>query len=173
MILERDLRLTVASLDYERGPEVEIRVGQIRAQRDDDVTQVVAAEQQRRSDLYEGLLKNGATLSSSAYGTIHLLPGARFSWEGFSKLVPSLIEPDAKGKGSVDFTLHVRKELLGDYDGAITFIFDEYARGGLSFLYKQTTGGLRFTSLAKDSVQDLFVTHPSLSAVVIFFSQSS
>ena len=138
----------------------------------DDVTQVVAAEQQRRSDLYEGLLKNGATLSSSAYGTIHLLPGARFSWEGFSKLVPSLIEPDAKGKGSVDFTLHVRKDLLGDYDGAITFIFDEYPRGGLSFLYRLTAGGLRFTSLAKDSVQDLFVRHPSLSAVVIFFSQS-
>ena len=43
---------------------------------------------------------------------------------------------------------------------------------GLSFLYKLTAGGLRFTSLAKDSVQDLFVTHPSLSAVVIFFSQS-
>jgi len=72
----------------------------------------------------------------------------------------------------VDFTLHVRKELLGDYDGAITFIFDEYPRGGLSFLYKVTSGGLRFTSLARDSVQDLFVTHPSLSAVVIFFSQA-
>ena len=26
---------------------------------------------------------------------------------------------------------------------------------------------------AKDSVQNLFVTHPGLSAVVIFFSQSS
>jgi hypothetical protein len=117
-------------------------------------------------------VKKGATLSSSAYGTIRLQPGGRFSWEGFSKLVPTLIGPDAKGKGSVDFTLHVRKEISGDYDGAITFIFDEYPKGGLSFLYKLTTGGLRFTSLARDSVQDLFVTHPSLSAVVIFFSQS-
>ena len=138
----------------------------------DDVTQVIAAEQQRRADLYDGLLKKGSTLSSSAYGTIQLQPGMRFSWDGFSKLVPALIPPDAKGKGSVDFTLHVRKDLLGDYDGAITFVFDEYPRGGLSFLYKATPGGLRFTSLAKDSVQDLFVTHPSLSAVVIFFSQS-
>jgi hypothetical protein len=42
----------------------------------------------------------------------------------------------------------------------------------VSFLYKSTAGGLRFSSLTKDSVQDLFVTRPSLSAVVIFFSAS-
>jgi hypothetical protein len=133
---------------------------------------VVAAEQQRRDDIYAGLVKKGGTLSSSAYGTIRFLPGGRFSWEGFSKLVPSLIGPDARGKGTVDFTLHVRKEIAADYDGVITFVFDEYPKGGLSFLYKLAAGGLRFTSLAKDSVQELFVTHPSLSAVVIFFSQS-
>ena len=138
----------------------------------DDVAQLVAAEQQRRADVYDGLVKKGATLASSAYGTIHLQPGMRFSWEGFSKLVPSLIGADAKGRGAVDFTLHVRKELLGDYDGAVTFIFDEYPKSGLSFLYKSTAGGLRFTSLARDSVQDLFVTHPGLSAVVIFFTQT-
>jgi len=138
----------------------------------DDVAQLVAAEQQRRADLYDGLVKKGAILASSAYGTIRLQPGMRFSWDGFSKLVPTLIGPDAKGKGSVDFTLHVRKEIMPDYDGAITFLFDEYPKSGVSFLYKSAAGGLRFTSLARDSVQDLFVTHPSLSAVVIFFSQS-
>jgi hypothetical protein len=138
----------------------------------DDVAQLVAAEQQRRADVYDGLLKKGTTLGSSAYGTIRLQPGMRFSWEGFSKLVPSLIGPAAAGRGTVDFTLHVRKELLGEYDGAITFIFDEYPKSGLSFLYKATVGGLRFVSLARDSVQDLFVTHPGLSAVVIFFTQT-
>lgn len=86
--------------------------------------------------------------------------------------MPALIGPDAKGGGSVDFSLHVGNELAADYDGAITFVFDEYPKAGLSFLTKATAGGLRFTSLAKDSVQDLFVTHPGLSAVVIFFRQS-
>jgi hypothetical protein len=138
----------------------------------DDVAQVVSDEQQRRAGLYDSLLKKGATLASSAYGTIHLQPGMRFSWEGFSKLVPSLIGPDAKGKGSVDFSLHLRKEIAPDWDGALTFVFDEYPKGGVSFLYKSTAGGLRFSSLTKDSVQDLFVTRPSLSAVVIFFSAS-
>jgi hypothetical protein len=138
----------------------------------DDVAQIVAAEQQRRTDLYDGLLKKGASLASSAYGTIRLQPGMRFSWDGFSKLVPSLIGAEAKGRGSLDFTLHVRKELVPEYDGAITFVFDEYPKSGLNFLYKSTAEGLRFTSLAKDSVQDLFVTHPNPAAVVIFFTQS-
>jgi hypothetical protein len=138
----------------------------------DDIAQLVAAEQQRRAELYDGLLKKGGLLVSSAYGTIRLQSDMRFSWDGFSKLVPSLIGADAKGKGSVDFTLHLRKELMGEYDGVITFIFDEYPRSGLSFLYKSTAGGLRLTTLERDSVHDLFVTHPSLSAVVIFFTQS-
>jgi hypothetical protein len=137
----------------------------------DDIAQVVAAEQQRRSDLYDGLLKRGPTLSSDAYGTIRLQAGMRFSWTGFGKLVPSLIGPDARGNGSVDFSLHVRKELASGFDGVITFVFDEYPKTGLSFLYKAAPGGLRFTSLARDSVQDLFVTHPSQTPVVIFFRQ--
>ena len=139
----------------------------------DDVAQVVAAEQQRRTDLYNGLLKNGAVLSSDAYGTIHLQPDMRFTWDGFSKLVPTLVRPDVKGRGTVDFSLHAAKGIASDFDGVITFIFDEYPKAGLSFLYKGAGGGLRFTSLGRDSVQDLFVTQPSQTPVVIFFRQGS
>jgi hypothetical protein len=139
----------------------------------DDVTEVIAAEKKRRSDLYDTLKKPGAILVSSAYGTIRLHEGMRFSWDGFSRLVPSLIGPNAKGKGSIDFTLRAAKELAGEYDGVITFVFDEYPNGGVSFLYKAASGGLRFTSLARDSLQGLVVTHPGISPVVIFFSQSS
>ena len=138
----------------------------------DDVAAIIAAEQKRRTDIYTGLLSHGATLTSSAYGTIHLAGDMTFTWEGFSKLVPSLIGPNAKGKGTVDFTLHVSKDIAGDYDGAITFLFDEYPNTGVSFLYKAASSGLRFTSLGKDSVQDLFVQSPSPAPTVIFFTQS-
>jgi hypothetical protein len=138
----------------------------------DDIAQVISAEQQRRSDLYDGLVKKGATLVSDAYGTIHLQPGMRFVWQGFSKLVPMLIRPDVKGRGTVDFPLRVGKDIASDFDGVITFVFDEYPKAGLSFLYKNAAGGLRFTSLGRDSIQDLFVTEPSQTPVVIFFSQS-
>ena len=138
----------------------------------DDVTQIIAAEQKRREDIYGALLARGGTLSSSAYGTIHLTDDMHFTWEGFSKLVPSLIGPNARGKGTIDLTLHVAKELSSTFDGAMTFVFDEYPDAGLSFLYQQPAGGLRLTSLAKDSVQDLSVQHPSPSPVVVYFTQT-
>ena len=170
-----DLRITV--LDDER-ISVSYRykdqpVSGIYAVMKEDVTELIAAEQKRRSDLYDTLRKPGATLVSSAYGTIRLQDGMRFSWDGYSRLVPSLIGPNARGKGTVDFTLRAAKDLAGDYDGVITFVFDEYPNAGVSFLYKAAAGGLRFTSLARDSLQGLIVTHPGISPVVIFFSQSS
>jgi hypothetical protein len=138
----------------------------------DDVAQIIAAEQKRRADIYSALFAHGSTLSSSAYGTIHLTEDMHFTWQGYSKLVPSLIGPNARGKGTIDLTLHVAKELSSDFDGAITFVFDEYPDAGLSFLYQAPAGGLRLTSLAKDSVQDLTVQGPSASPVVIYFTQS-
>jgi hypothetical protein len=140
----------------------------------DDVTQIIADEQKRRSDLFDQMVKKGSTLASSAYGTIRLQQGMRFSWDGFSKLVPSLIGPSARGSGTVDFPLHVAKGLMADYDGVVTFVFDASgdAQVSASFLYKAAAGGLRFTSLAKDSVQDQSVGRVGISPVVIFFSQS-
>ncbi len=139
----------------------------------EDVPGLIAAEQKRRADIYSALVAPGHTLASSAYGTIHLTDDMHFTWTGFGKLVPSYIGPNAKGTGTIDLTLRVLPAISSDYDGAITFVFDEYPGAGVSFLYKVAAGGLRLTTLDKDSVQDLTVTHPSLSPVVIFFSQSS
>jgi len=111
-------RITV-SYRYKDQPKTELYVTV-----KDDVAQIVAAEQARRTDLFGGLVRKGAALSSSAYGTIRLQPGMRFSWEGFTPLVPGLIGPDARGAGTVDFSLHVGKELASDFDGVITFVFD-------------------------------------------------
>ncbi|MCX7038508.1 MAG: SH3 domain-containing protein [Spirochaetes bacterium] len=131
------------------------------------------------ADLYAQLTKPGATLASSSYGTIHLGQDMRFSWQGFDKLVPSVIGDKAKGGGRVDFSLHLAKELAGAYDGVITFLFDEYAdaqgagpEAGVNFLYKAVGGGLRLTALARDSVKELIVTGTGISPVVVFFSQS-
>ncbi len=139
---------------------------------DGDVAAMVAAEQKRRSDIYAALVAHGHTLTSSAYGTVRLTDDMRFTWQGFSKLVPSLIGPNARGGGTIDLTLRVAAGIASDYDGVLTFVFDEYPDAGLSFLYKAAAGGLRLTSLARDSVQDLFVQRPSVTAVVLFFSQS-
>jgi hypothetical protein len=153
-----------------------------------DVPDLITAEQKRRQAIFDSIASRGSTLSSSAYGTISLADGMRFTWSGFQKLVPSLVRADAGARGRVDFPYHLAKNLAGDYDGVITLVFDHggdtsaagNAAGGaaggagfsVSFLFKATGGGLRFTSLDQDSVSNLVVTHPGLSPVVIFFTQS-
>jgi hypothetical protein len=168
-----DLRITV--LDEER-INVSYRykdqpVTGLYAIMKDDVAEAIAGEQKRRADLFGALMKKGATLSSSAYGTIRLQDGMKFSWDGFGRLVPSLIDPNAKGKGVVDFPLHLSKELASDYDGVITFLFDP-AASAVGFLYKAAAGGLRFTPVARGGVQGLVVTRMGISPVVMFFTQS-
>ena len=166
-VLDPDAQRINVSYRYKDQP-----VSRIYVVMKDDVSAVVAAEQKRRADLFDGLQKRGTTLTSSAYGTVRLLDGMRFSWEGFGKLVPSLIGTAAKGQGTIDFPLHVGKTLTATFDGVITFVFDEYPDNGVSFLYKEAADGLRLTSLGRDSVQDLIVTQTSFSPVVMFFNQS-
>lgn len=183
-----DLRITV--LDEER---ISIyyhykdqRVAGLYTLMKQEVADLVTAEQKRRQAIFDSIVSRGASFSSTAYGAISLSADMRFTWTGYQKLVPSVIPADAVGKGRVDFPLHVGKELAGDYDGAITFVFDRAGDPGasaasasgaalysVSFLYKATAGGLRFTSLDRDSVTNLFVTHPGISPVVIFLTQSS
>lgn len=168
-----DLRITVLdeeriSVSYRDG---ERTAGGLYAVLDRDVAEVIAGELQRRQDLYDRLRSAGSTLSSSAYGVIRLDDGMRFSWQGFDRLVPSLIGAKAKGTGRVDFPYHVGRELAGQYDGVITLQFDD-GETEVSFLTRNAPGGVRFTSLGRDAFEDLDAVRVGISPVVIFFSQS-
>jgi hypothetical protein len=171
-----DLRIDVLDRDGGRinvtWKQKEQLVTRLYVTMDADVAGLITAEQKRRADIYAGLITRGHTFTSSAYGTIRLGDDMRFSWQGFGKLVPSLVGPNAKGGGTIDLTLRVAPGIAADYDGALTFLFDEYPGAGVSFLYKAAAGGLRLTSLEDDSIKDLFVERPGLSPVVMFFTQS-
>jgi len=158
----------------------------------DDVTDIVAKEQARRQDLYTAFVASGTRLVSSAYGTVELSDGMKFSWQGLGKLVPAVVGASAQDQGTVDFRYHLAKALQGSYDGVLTFLFDDPSGGfgsplsptsvrgaaqqgatqGVSFLYKSVDGGIRFTSLGEESFKDLYVMRPAISPVVIFFTQS-
>jgi hypothetical protein len=168
-----DLRITVLdeeriSVAYRDGDQ---QAGGLYAILAQDVAEVIAGELQRRQDLFDKLRAAGTTLTSSSYGVIRLESGMRFSWQGFERLVPSLIGANVKGSGRVDFPYHVGKELAGRYDGVITLQFDN---GGtaVSFLVKNAEGGVQLTSLGRDAFQELDAVRVGISPVVIFFSQS-
>ena len=56
----------------------------------------------------------------------------------------------------------------------ISFVFDEYSESeAVHFLYKSAGGGMRLTSLSRDSVKGLEVVSAGFSPVVMFFSQSA
>jgi hypothetical protein len=145
----------------------------------DDVAEVIAREQKRRQDIFDGLRAKGPALASSAYGSIRLEDGMRFSWQGFQRLVPSVIPRRAAGKGRIDFSYRPAREVAGEYDGVITFVFDDSdgapAAGApsASFLYKAVQGGVRFTSLDRDSLADPAAIRPGLSPVVIYFARGT
>lgn len=168
-----DLRITVLdeeriSVSYRDGDQ---QAGGLYAVLEQDVAEVIAGELQRRQDLFDRLRSAGATLTSGSYGVIRLEAGMRFSWQGFERLVPSLIGAKAKGAGRVDFPYHVGKELAGQYDGVITLQFDD-GESTVSFLVKNAAGGVRFTSLGRDAFEELEAVRVGISPVVIFFSQS-
>jgi hypothetical protein len=168
-----DLRITVLdeeriSVSYRNGDQ---QAGGLYAVLDGDVAEVIAAELQRRQDLFDKLRSSGATLTSSSYGVIRLEPGMRFTWRGFERLVPSLIGAKAKGSGRVDFPYHVGRELAGQYDGVITLQFED-GESEVSFLVKNAPGGVRLTSLGRDGFEELDAVRVGISPVVIFFSQS-
>ena len=168
-----DLRITVLdeeriSVSYRDG---DLQAGGLYALLEKDVADVIAGELQRRQNLYDRLRSAGATLTSSSYGVIRLQAGMRFSWQGFDRLVPSLIDARARGTGRVDFPYHVGKVLAGQYDGVITLQFDD-GGGEVSFLVKNAAGGVRLTALGRDAFEELDAVRVGLSPVVIFFSQS-
>ncbi len=147
----------------------------------DDVAEVISREQKRRQDIFDGLRAKGPALVSSAYGRIRLEEGMRFSWQGFQRLVPAVIPGRAAGKGRVDFAYHAARDLAAEFDGVITFLFDDASAAGepaagapsASFLYKSVPGGVRFTSLGKEAFSDPAAIRPGLSPVVIYFAQGT
>jgi hypothetical protein len=168
-----DLRITVLdeeriSVSYRDGDQ---QAGGLYAALEQDVAEVIAGELQRRQNLFDRLRSAGATLTSSSYGVIRLQAGMRFTWQGFERLVPSLIGAKAKGAGRVDFPYHVGKELAGQYDGVITLQFDD-GETEVSFLVKNAAGGVRLTALGRDGFEELDAVRVGISPVVIFFSQS-
>ena len=88
-----------------------------------DVTELIAAERERRDQRYAKLLARGAVWRSTGYGTIELDAERGYRWRGFQALVPGLVPAGLPGSGRIDFRYAPGEELAGRYDAVITFLF--------------------------------------------------
>ena len=134
----------------------------------EDIPSLIRAEESRRSEEIERIVRFSQSYSSENYGTLEISGSGnfRFKWKDFSLLVPSVIPQNAYGSGSVAVELFISDSLRKSYDGVLTFDF-----GGekVNFLYKIADGGLRLEDAVKAGVKDNVVQSRSPSPTVIFF----
>ena len=88
-----------------------------------DVSELIAAERERRDQRYAKLLARGAVWRSTGYGAIELDAERGYRWRGFQALVPGLVPAGLPGSGRLDFRYAPGEELAGRYDAVITFLF--------------------------------------------------
>jgi hypothetical protein len=139
---------------------------------DPDIDLLIITEIERRAALFEDLYANGNTLSSSAYGTITLVEGGGFYWEGYERLVPDVISRYVGNSGLVDFRLHLAPSLTESYDGVISFLFSE--TDIVHFLYREDAQGVRYKRLVLgQDDKNLLIEEEGNSPIVIFFRVSA
>jgi hypothetical protein len=138
-----------------------------------EIEEVITAEQERRKAVFESFLRRGTSLNSNAYGKIDLSPERGFVWSGFERLVPQTIPEGTRGVGSVDFSVFIAREIRTGYDGVVSFRFTgQTGERPLSFLYNFTDQGVRFIHVPPGNIEDNIVRRETPNPLVIFFTFS-
>ena len=144
---------------------------------DAKVDDLIAAERERRDQIYESLRESGAALQSSAYGEVLLEPERRFRWSGFERLVPGVIPADAAGTGTITLRLHLARALRAEYSGALTMAFDRSGEAGppasVDFVYARDDEGIRLVLAGEVDEEQLLVQGAAATPLVIYFRFAS
>lgn len=135
----------------------------------DGIEDLRTAEQERRETLKLRFSELG-TLRSAAYGTISFTEDGTFTWEGYERLIPSIIPGDAGVSGILGFNRFLSSGLKADYDGALTLRFDTPAETELCFLYSFREGGLRLVYVPDEDIDQAVISRENPSPIVLFFS---
>ncbi len=137
----------------------------------EDIGSIIEEENRRREQAYEEFLSRGNTLLSTAYGTIRLLDNSEFQWEGYGRLVPSVIPENAGNSGSVLFSYFPAEEIEEQFDGVVAFRFTgQPVDEDIVFLYNFRESGLRLSRVAERDIDDNVVERESISPLIMFFS---
>ncbi|MDR2898331.1 MAG: SH3 domain-containing protein [Spirochaetaceae bacterium] len=133
-------------------------------------TKLVEDELERRRLVYEQLRTLGPVFSSTSYGQLRLLEDGRFLWSGYGRLSPSVIPAAADGKGRAEIRFFIDKSLASEYDGVISFLFDNTSRY-VNFLYRLDGNGFRMEEVPDSSIRnDLVVTRRSATPLILYFA---
>lgn len=141
------------------------------------IDSIIAKEKQRRIDTYTSILSFGNIFASDNYGTIDLRPDSTFTWQGFNILVKAGIIPkissqstaNTQGYGKVYIKYFSTKNILQDFDGVISFAFND-RKDEVNFFYTVNATGLKMENIDNANIKNELVSARSRNPLVLFFS---
>lgn len=138
---------------------------------DIDINKIIEKEKERRNNLWEELRYASKIYSSTNYGLLQLVENQKFVWSGYHLLTPDFIPANAGSEGVADFKYYLSKSLAEQYDGVITFKFDN-SSDDINFFYKQESNGLRLESAKGATFRGNTINARSSSPMVMFFEKN-
>ena len=135
-----------------------------------DLTELIAAEKERRAQAYLQIWSHGPVFSSSNYGKISFTEDGVFHWTGFKLLVPSIIPAGTKNNGSASVKYSLGSEIASTYDGVLTLKFDGLSTE-VNFLYKLEGGALRLEDTTGAVFSGNQITSRGTSPVIIYLKK--
>ena len=133
----------------------------------ENLTDIVNAEKERRTQAYMQIWSHGPIYSSSSYGKIEFNEDGSFRWTGYKLLVPSIIDAGTKNTGSASVKYSLAKSLTSSYDGLLTMKFDGMNRE-VNFLYKIDGDALRLEDTSGANFSGNQIKSRGTSPVIIY-----
>jgi hypothetical protein len=135
---------------------------------DPDIDETITIERERREDQLLQMTMRGTGLVSTAFGSIDLNERGQVRWQGYERLVPTVLPSMFNGSGSFEFSLFIHNNLRARYDGAFQLVIPGAAP--VAFLYTITDDGLRLVYVPQREISDQkLIREEPVSPVVLFF----
>ena len=138
------------------------------------IDDIILQETARREELFRNLYLHGPAFTNSNYGNLSFQEDGRFTWSGYSLLVPQVISASALGRGSVDMRLYLADSLIDRYDGAFTMRFNTIGgqEAQTDFMYRIDSQGLRIEFVPQTSLDGITVVWRASSPLSVYFFRS-
>ncbi len=136
-----------------------------------DLEDILEREKERREEAIETFHAEGRRLGSSVYGEVRVDEDGRFTWDDLDELRPDVVPPHYGRSGTMAFRYFPSRNLRAQYDGVVSFQFDEAPEDErISFLYELEGNGIRLTYVPLSQIRDFQVLSDSASSLVMFMN---
>ena len=136
---------------------------------DKDLDELARFEEDRWKNQFYQFLNRGKSLHSDIYGTLELKDDFRFKWSDFEEIA-IIIPYGTRGAGSLSFTYKLGPLLSGNFDGVITFYFDEAPEYPLVFVYRFYEGGVQLYHITADNLAGTEVKRLGSNPLILNFN---